>query len=264
MANPGTALITGASSGIGEIYADRLAHRGYDLVIVGRNAEKLADLAASLQSSTGRQVERIVADLAEPAELARVEARLAGDAGITLLVNSAGLAAGGPLSAGNLDPLTAMLNVNITALTRLTAIAAKAFAARGRGAIVNLASAMAMIDGPATAAYAASKAYVLNLTLSLDLDLKPKGVQVQAVLPGYTATNMIAARTDIPAQYVMEAGAMVDAALAGFDAHELVTIPSLVNPAEFDAWLLSRAALRNKLSLDKPAPRYLAPVPQVA
>ena len=116
---------------------------------------------------------------------------------------------------GNLDGLSDMLAVNVTALTRLTAAAAKEFVHRGQGGIVNLASAMAFIDNPGAAAYAASKAYVLNLTLALDLDLKPKGVQVQAVLPGYTATNMIAARSDIPAQYIMDAGEMVDAALAG-------------------------------------------------
>ena len=252
----GTALITGASSGIGEIYADRLARRGYDLILVGRNATRLSALAADLSAQTGRHVERIAADLGSSADLARVEARLQSDPAITLLINSAGLAGGGPLSAANLAPLTDMLNVNIVALTRLVAVAAKAFAGRGKGAIVNLASAVAFIDSPAAAAYAASKAYVLNLTLALDLDLKDKGVQVQAVLPGYTATAMIAGRADIPAQYIMDAGEMVDAALAGFDARELVTIPSMVNPAEYEAYATARAALRPHVSLDVSAPRY--------
>lgn len=256
MATLGTALITGASSGIGEIYADRLAKRGYDLVLVGRNAEKLSTLATGLNRETGRHIERIVADLGQPADLARVEARVRSDDSITLLVNSAGLVGGGPLSMGNLDGLSDMLAVNVTALTRLTAAAAKEFVHRGAGGIINLASAMALIDDPRAAAYAASKAYVLNLTSSLDLDLKPKGVQVQTVLPGYTATNMIADRSDIPAQYIMDAGEMVDAALAGYDARELVTIPSLPDPSDFDLYMTNRAALRANISRDHAAPRY--------
>jgi short-subunit dehydrogenase len=253
-----TALITGASSGIGEIYADRLAKRGYDLVLVGRNAEKLQQLATGLADAHSIKVERIVADLGEPGGLARVERRLEADPAITLLINSAGLISGGPLSAGNLDDLTSMLNINVVALTRLAAVAAKVFAARGNGAIVNLASAMAFIDTPAAAAYAASKAYVLNLSLSLDLDVKPHGVQVQAVLPGYTRTPMISDGAGLPAEAVMDADAMVDAALAGFDAGELVTIPSLESVAAYDDWAARRVALRPHLSLSKPASRYLA------
>jgi short-subunit dehydrogenase len=264
MATLGTALVTGASSGIGEIYADRLARRGYDLVLVGRNAAKLGELAGSLNAETGRHIERIVADLKTPGDLARVETRLRADPAITLLVNSAGLASGGALSDGDLDGLSDMLAVNVTALTRLTATAAKEFVHRGQGGIINLASAMALIDTPVGAAYAASKAYVLNLTLSLDLDLKPRGVRVQAVLPGYTATAMIADRSDIPAQYIMDAGEMVDAALAGFDAGELVTIPSLPDPADFERYLQSRVALRGGMSRDHAAPRYTAKTPELA
>ena len=265
MANSlGTALVTGASSGIGEVYADRLARRGYDLILVGRSAEKLAKLAVELTGKTGRHVERIVADLGSAADLARVEQRLAADPAITLLVNSAGLIGGGPLSAGNVDAVSEMLAVNITALTRLTTVAAKAFADRGAGAIVNLSSAMAFIDAPPAAAYAASKAYVLNLTLSLELDLKPKGVRVQAVLPGYTRTAMIAGRSDIPDSIVMDTGAMVDAALAGFDAGETVTIPSLCDVELYEAYTAARAAIRGQVSLDTPAPRYGVGERQVA
>jgi len=115
---------------------------------------------------------------------------------------------------------------------------------------------MAFIDAPPAAAYAASKAYVLNLTLSLDLDLKPKGVRVQAVLPGYTRTPMIAAQSDIPDSYVMDVEDMVDAALAGFDQGELVTIPSLRDAGLYEAYANARVALRSQLSLDTSAPRY--------
>jgi short-subunit dehydrogenase len=257
MAAPlGTALVTGATSGIGEVYADRLAGRGYDLVLVGRNAEKLDILAADLAAHHNVVATALVADLGEAAGLARVESRLETDPSITLLVNSAGLFNAGPLSAGNLDDLTSMLTVNVVALTRLASVAAKAFAARQRGVIVNLASAMAFIDNPIAAAYAASKAYVLNLSLSLDLDVKPQGVQVQAVLPGYTRTPMIGGGAGLPDEFVMDVDALVDAALAGLDAGELVTIPSLESPALYESWYNERLALQPHLSLSKPAARY--------
>lgn len=252
----GTALVTGASSGIGKIYADRLAHRGYDLILVGRNAEKLSTLGVEIATRTGRHVERIAADLGSPADLARVEQRLASDPTISVLVNSAGLTGGGPLATADLDAVTAMLNVNVVALTRLSGVAAKAFAARGNGAIINLASAMAFIDTPNTAAYAAGKAYVLNFSLALNLEVAPKGVQVQVVLPGYTATPMIAGRSEIPAQYIMDAGEVVDASLIGFDRKELVTIPSLADPALYETYAAARTALRGHASLDRSASRY--------
>jgi short-subunit dehydrogenase len=252
----GTALVTGASSGIGEVYADRLAHRGYDLVLVARNVERLTALAARLSAETGRKVETIAADLAVPAELAKVEARLKDDGAITLLVNNAGLANTGPLLAADPAALESMLTVNVVALTRLAAVGATAFAARQRGAIINLSSAMAFIDTPNTAAYAASKAYVLNFTLSLDLEVKPHGVQVQAVLPGYTRTPMLASRSALPAEIVMDVDELVDAALVGFDQGELVTIPSLPDAGDYAAWFAARQALYPNLSRDHAAPRY--------
>lgn len=255
-ASPGTALITGATSGIGEVYADRLARRGHDLVLVGRNADKLAALAETIAAAHHVKVDRIVADLGEADALARVERRLESDESITLLVNSAGLGTRSTLSNGSLDELTGLLAVNVVALSRLAAVAARAFVTRQSGKIVNLASAMAFIDTAAGAAYAASKAYVLNLSLSLDLDVRPSGVQVQAVLPGYTRTPMIGDGVGLPDEVVMDVDAMVDAALAGLDAGELVTIPSLESTTLYDDWATRRVALRPHLSLSRPASRY--------
>ncbi|MET3927764.1 SDR family NAD(P)-dependent oxidoreductase [Devosia sp. 2618] len=255
---PGTALVTGASSGIGAVYAEKLAQRGYDLVLVGRNAANLTLLAESLTAQTDRRVDVLVADLADSAGIAAVEARLRDDASLTLLVNNAGLAANGPLTEVAADALTDMLTVNVVALTRLAAAAGAAFSARKRGGIINLASAMAFLDTPRTAAYGASKAYVLNLTLSLDLELSPNGVQVQAVLPGYTRTPMIAGGANLPPEAVMETADLVDAALTGFDRRELVTIPSLEAVSAYDTWASARTALQPFLSLARPAARYAA------
>ncbi len=248
----GTALITGASSGIGEVYADRLARRGYDLLLVARNSERLAALAARLSAETGRQVETLSADLAEAASLPQLERRLRDDAAITLLVNNAGLAVNGPLAEAPPDAVDAMLGVNVVALTRLAAAAAAGFTDRGKGAIVNIASVMALIDTARSAAYGASKGYVLNLTLSLDLELSPQGIQVQAVLPGLTRTPMINGGAGLPDEMVMSVDDLVDAALVGFDRRELVTIPSLEAVSDYEALAAQRAALRPFLSLAAP------------
>jgi uncharacterized protein len=252
----GTALITGASSGIGAVYAEHLARRGHDLLLVARDTTRLAALADRIVAETGRKVDVLAADLGSDGDLAVVETQLRQNPAITLLVNNAGLLVNGPL--GHADPasLTALLAVNVTALTRLAAAAAAAFAARGEGAIVNVSSAMAFIDTPASAVYAASKAYVLNLSLSLDLELRPQGVAVQAVLPGYTRTPMIGGGAGIPPQAMMEVEDLVRAALAGLDAGELVTIPSLEDRALYANWIDSRAALQPHLSLARPAARY--------
>ena len=252
---PGTALITGASSGIGEVYAEKLAHRGFDLILTGRSAERLGALATRIATQTGRKIDVLTADLAQNSGIEAVEARLAADPSITLLVNNAGLLANGPLAAADVPALTDMLNVNVLALTRLAAAGAQAFAARKRGGIVNIASAMAFIDTPSTAAYGASKAYVLNLTLSLDLELAAQGVQVQAVLPGYTRTPMIGGGNGLPPEIVMDVDDMVDAALTGFDRKELVTIPSLEPADLYAGWADRRVALQPHLSLSRPAAR---------
>ena len=136
----GTALVTGASSGIGAVYADRLAKRGYDLILVARNGEKLKSLAARLTSETGRSVKVIPADLGDKAALAKVEAVLRDDKSITMLVNNAGAAALTPLLDSNVDQMEAMITLNVTALTRLTYAAAPAFVARGAGTIINIGS----------------------------------------------------------------------------------------------------------------------------
>src|ERR1700743_2045149 len=131
--NKGTALITGASTGIGAVYADRLARRGYDLILVARDQDKLNVLASKLTTETGRSIEVVAADLTNKSERARVERILREDASITMLVNNAGIGAIKPLLDTDVNKLDELIELNITALTRLTYAAAPAFVARGAG-----------------------------------------------------------------------------------------------------------------------------------
>ncbi|WP_137753276.1 SDR family oxidoreductase [Sphingopyxis sp. L1A2A] len=252
-------LITGASDGIGAVYADRLARRGHNLILVARRADKLAALADQLRRDTGVAVDVIAADLAQPDDLARVEARLRDDDTITGLINNAGIA--GETSFAQADPayLTGMIDLNIVAVTRLSAAIAPRLAAKGAGAIVNITSVTALMPDGFTAVYPASKAYVLAFTEALQVELGAQGVRVQAVLPGITRTPIWdeAQLANIPADMVMDVNDMVDAALAGFDAGEVVTIPALPDMADYDAYIAARAALRPNLSRSRAAPRYL-------
>src|SRR5713226_4936753 len=133
----GTALITGASRGIGAVYADRLAKRGYDLILVARNEARLKELSARLTKETGRSVTPLRADLSDKADLAKVESMLRDNQAITMLVNNAGIGSITPLLNTEVDKTDEMIALNITAVTRLTYAAAPAFVARAGGTIIN-------------------------------------------------------------------------------------------------------------------------------
>jgi len=261
-------LVTGASTGIGAIYADRLAKRGYDLILVARNEARLQFLSARLTSETGRSVKVLRADLNSKAELARVESTLREDPSITMLVNNAGTASAAPLLNADVEKMEDMIALNVTALTRLTYAAAPAFVARGTGTIINIASVLGIAPEILNGVYGASKAYVIAFSHSLQRELADKGVRIQAVLPGATATDIweIAGRPiqDLPAEIVMSAEDMVDAALVGLDHGELVTIPPLQDGDEWTRFEAARRAMSEKFGNSQPAPRYRISVPQSA
>jgi short-subunit dehydrogenase len=256
----GTALITGASSGIGAIYADRLARRGHDLILVARNQSRLEALAARLRDETGRSVEIVSADLNNDADLHRVETILRTNSTIAMLVNNAGVGGAAPLLASDVDAMDRMIRLNVLALTRLTYAAVPAFVARGGGTIINIASIVAISPETLNGVYGGSKAFVLAFSQSLQHELADKAVRVQAVLPGATATEFwdIAGLpvSNLPAEIVMSAQDVVDAALAGLDQGETVTIPSLENKAEWDAYDEARREMAGRLSRTEPATRY--------
>src|SRR6201997_797604 len=256
----GTALVTGASGGIGGVYADRLAKCGYDLILVALNQNRLAALAQRLENEAGRSVETIAADLTDKADLARIETTLRTNARITLLVNNAGVGATAPLLDSDIEKMDEMIRLNVGALTRLTYAAAPGFVARGGGTIINIASIVAISPETLNGVYGGSKAFVLDFSLSLHHELADKGVQVQAVLPGATATDFWQTGglplEHLPEGIVMSASDMVDAALAGLDQGEVVTIPSLADKADWDRYEGARRAMSGKLSRAVPAPRY--------
>ena len=256
----GAALVTGASSGIGATYADRLAGRGHDLVLVARDAQRLDKLAQRLRTDYGVAVEVLPADLTNAADVAKVEAKLASDARIDLLVNNAGVALFGAFIDNTPEDLERLIQLNVTALARLANAAVRAFVPRAQGTIVNVGSVVALNPEFSATAYSATKAFVLYLTEALNYDYGGKGLKLQAVLPGATRTEIFErSGGDINAfdqSRIMEVGELVDAALAGLDADELVTIPSLPDPTDWQAFTDARAKLAPNLSHNHPAPRY--------
>jgi short-subunit dehydrogenase len=256
----GTALVTGASSGIGAVYADRLAKRGYDLILVARNGEKLKSLAARLTSETGRSVKALPADLRDKAALSKIEAVLRDDPSIAMLVNNAGTAALTPFLDSDIDQMEAMITLNVTALTRLAHAVAPAFVARGAGTIINIGSVVGIAPERLNGVYGAGKAYVLALTHALQHEIGGKGVRVQAVLPAATATEIWEKggfhHSKLPPGTVMSTEDMVDAALVGLDQGEVVTIPPLQDGDEWTRFEAARRELAQKFGNSAPAPRY--------
>jgi short-subunit dehydrogenase len=258
--NRGVAIVTGASGGIGAVYADRLARRGQDLLLVARNTERLQANAAAIKAETGRNVEILVADLSDLSAVAALADRLAKDPSISTLVNNAGVVLPGGLLEGETSAIENLIAVNITAPTLLAAAAGKAFAARKSGTMINIASVLAFAPELFDGVYSGSKSYILNLTLSLAGQLRDTGVRVQAVLPGPVRTDIwshVGVDPDemMPGK-IMEAGDLVDAALVGLDRGEIVTIPPLADESLWLSFDAARAALGPHLAERLPAPRY--------
>jgi short-subunit dehydrogenase len=256
----GAALITGASTGIGSVYAHRLAQRGYDLILVARDQQRLTDLANDITAKTGRKAETLAADLTVKADLKRVEERLRSDNNVTALINNAGFGAVATLIDSDVDDMDNMIQLNVTALTRLTSAALPGFLERSKGLIINIASIVALSPELLNGVYSGTKAFVVNLTQSLHNEVKGKGIQVQAVLPGATSTEFWD-RAKLPvhnlrAETVMTAEEMVDASLAGLDQGELITIPALPNLVDWERFEEARKALGPNLSHKHSAARY--------
>ena len=182
-----TSLITGATAGIGHEYAVQLAARGHDLVLVARDAARLEEVAADLRRTHQVEVEVLVADLVDRYALARVEARLADhDRPVDLLVNNAGFGLKKRFLDNTADEETAMLEVLVTAVLRLSHAALRAMAERGHGGIINVSSVAAFLP---RGSYSAAKAWVNSFSELAHLEYGPRGVKVMALCPGFTKTE---------------------------------------------------------------------------
>jgi uncharacterized protein len=256
----GVAVITGASSGIGAVYADRLARRGYDLLLVARSRERLEDLANKLAADTGRKVEILAADLTDSNDLAGVERILRDDPRIALLVNNAGTASTASLLNADVAEMSRMISLNVYALTRLTYAVVPGFVKRGSGTIINIGSIVAIGPEILNGVYGGTKAFVLGFSQSLRKELVDTGVTVQVVLPGATATDLWKKAGKpielLPQEIVMPAEDMVDAALSGLDQGEFVTIPALSDAGQWQAYEAARQSLLPNLSRREAADRY--------
>jgi short-subunit dehydrogenase len=261
-----TVLITGASTGIGATYADRFAQRGHPLVLVARRAERLEELAARLTREYRVKIDVLAADLTSHADLAKVEQRLRDDSTIGILVNNAGRSGGSVLAQTSPDDVQAMIELNVTAPSRLVAAMLPRLVTRGHGSIINIASALAIAPELFGGAYAASKSFVLTYTIALHKEVAERGIRVQCVLPGVTRTEIWSQSSldAIPAHMIMEVDELVDAALSGYDQGEVVTIPSLPDIQEWNRYDEARRRMAPELSRDVAADRYKSDIPEDA
>ena len=255
-----TALITGASSGIGAVYADRLAARGYDLVLVARRESRLQTLAAQLRERYSVAVEILVADLTEDAGIRAVEEVLQNNAAIDTLVNNAGTAQMAPFLAGDIAQHQTINTLNTTALMRLTYAILPRLAQNNRGTLINIASVLSLHARAGSALYSATKAWVLNFTRGLQEEFAESEIRIQAVLPAATATEIWeisgVLMNDLPEGSVMTTDNMVDAALAGLDQGELITIPPMHDVQLWERYEQARLELFSSARTGVPAPHY--------
>jgi short-subunit dehydrogenase len=258
---PGTAVVTGASSGIGASYARRLAARGHDLVLVARRAQRLEQLADELDRAGAGAVEFLTADLADAAGREPVLDRLSRE-DVTLLVNNAGISGYGPFEEADPAVLGQVLELNVTAPTLLARAALPGMRTRGRGGVINVASLLAFAGAlppgplPHRAVYAGTKGFMVTFTRTLAAELAGTGVEVQVVCPGYTATEFHRAHglepvaEDAPERVSVAAPAMaaedvVRASLAALGTGEVVCVPGLADPTAVDRLLEAEAGIRS-------------------
>lgn len=254
------ALITGASTGIGATYADRLAKRGYDLILVARDADRLNTLAERLQQETGVNVTVLPADLTRSEDLSRVEDAIRANPRISLLINNAGAALKSGFENSDADAIENLIALNVTSVARLSRVAFDGLIKHKDGAIINIASVMALTPELQAAVYSATKSFVLTFSQTLQVEMAERGLYVQAVLPAATRTEIWARSgkniEEVPG--VMEVGELVDAALLGFDRKEKVTIPPLQDEKQWTDFDALRAAMVPNFLQSHAAPRYKA------
>lgn len=236
-AGPGTALITGASAGIGAAFARELAREGYDLVLVARRENRLRALAEEIALQHPVSVEVFPADLDNPQDVERLERRINESADLSLLVNNAGFGTGRSFAEADVEPELRMVNVHVVAPMRLMHAALPGMIARGYGAVINVSSLNAFVPAPGNATYGATKSFLNAFSEAVQGEVWGTGVRVQALCPGFTVTELHDAvqfdRTRIPSFLWMQPEPVVAASLRGLRANQTVVIPGLLNKLMF-------------------------------
>lgn len=262
--HPGAAIVTGASSGIGKVYAEHLAARGHDVILVARREDRLRRLATELAERHGVGAEVLVSDLSKPEDVAVLEDRIESDVSISMLVNNAGFSALKPVTQTPGETITNMIALNVTALTLLSKAAIAAFTSRGRGTLINIGSGAGFAPYPGIPVYGATKAYVYLFTQSLQSEVEDTPIRVQLVLPGAVVSEgwEVAGGNDLeplPPEIVMSTEDLVRAALRGLDLGETVTAPSVHDEALLrDYEAAGSRALQGAFDAT-PAARYAEP-----
>ncbi len=257
------AVVTGASSGIGQAFAERLARDGHDLVVVARRRDRLQALASRLRSEAKVAVEVIAADLADTNALARVEQRVADEPSLELLVNNAGFGGYMPFEMLPAERAEELVRVHVLAATRLARAAAPGMVRRQRGAIVNVASMLAFSASlppeplPNRVVYAACKAYLVAFSQALAEELRPSGVRVQALCPGRVATEFhVIQGAAGPLPGSMDPAEVVRASLTGLELGETVCAPAVEDAATVRAVAEAGRAFFAQRPAEQLASRY--------
>jgi short-subunit dehydrogenase len=257
----GTAVVTGASSGLGEVFAERLARRGYDLKLVARRKERLDALADKLRNKYGIKVTNLIADLGSATDLENVVNDLREDKSITLLINNAGTSTLSSITTASVAKQKAMIDVNITALMLLSNAVLPRFVEKNEGILINIASVLGFYSLPISAVYSGTKGFVVQYTIGLQEELKGTNVRVQLVNPATTATEIWEVGgvplSALDQSTIMTTEDCVDAALSGLDKGELITHPSVNDQKLIDAYEDARIKLFKGSQSGQPAERYV-------
>jgi len=255
-----TALITGASAGIGRAFAETLSSRGHDLVLVARREDLLHDVATETLVEHGSEVELIVADLASEQGAALVEQRILDGAPLDIVINNAGFAIRAAVGQCDYQALEDMFRVNMFAVARLSNAAMNRMKTIGQGTIINVASGTIFGQMPGNAGYGASKAFVASLTRQMQAEAAGSGITVQLLVPGVVATEFHdVAGTDlsrVPPDIIMQADELVAASLAAVEMGESICIPSLPDISDWETYVSAERRLMQSVSRRHPADRY--------
>lgn len=248
------ALITGASAGIGRTFAEALARRGYDVILVARSTGRIEALARELTARHGISAEAWTADLASDSGREDVAARLAALPRLDMLVNNAGFATTGKLQKIPLGPQMDMLRVHVMAPMRLCHAALPRMIEHGAGAIINVSSIAGFLFGPGNVNYSATKAYLTSFSLGLDAEVRSAGVRVQALCPGFTHTEIHAemphVKRQIPAWMWGKAEHVVETSLRQLERNgAVICVPGLLNKVLWRVLTVIPRGLRGKLAV---------------